>query len=112
MSPQPLFVAATASYAANCALGAAVAARIVDTSRIRWVHHALYISTCVLAGAAAASSIVWGDERERQAAVALLPAAVPLAAIPRVSTRSHRHPLLALTAAPFFATALMLSRRS
>jgi len=111
MSPQPLFVAATVSYAANCALGAAVAARVVDTSRIRWVHHALYIGTCVLAGAAA-SSLTWGGERARPAAIALLPAAVPLAAIPRVSTHSRRHPLLALTAAPFFAAALILSRRS
>jgi len=112
MSSTRLLVAATAGYAVNCALGAAVAARIVDTSRIRWVHHALYITTCVLAGTAAASALVFGDERDRRAAAALLPAAVPLAAIPRVSARSRRHPLLALTAAPFFAAALILSRRS
>ncbi len=112
MRPQSLFVAATASYTINCALGLAVAARVIDTSRIRWVHHALYISTCVLAGASAGSALWSRDPRAKVAAAALLPAAVPLAAIPRVSARSRRHPLLALTAAPFFAAALILSRRS
>jgi hypothetical protein len=108
MTPRPLFVAATASYLANCALGAAVATRLIDTRRIRWVHHAVYISTSVLAGAAA-SSLLWhrGDNR---AALALLPAAAPLAAIPSVSARTRGHMAIALAAAPFFVTSLILSR--
>jgi hypothetical protein len=109
MSPRPLFVAAAVSYAANCALGAAVATRLIDTHRIRWVHHAVYITTSVLAGSAA-SSLVW-HRGDNTAALALLPAAVPLAAIPQVSARTRGHVLLALTAAPFFAAGLILSRR-
>lgn len=135
MRPQPLFVAATTSYAANCALGAAVAARVIDTRRIRWVHHALYIATCVLAGAAAASAVLpllrpgtgaattagrasgaaataRTAAAARRAALALSPAAVPLVVIPRVSARTARHPLVALSAAPFFVAGLILSRRS
>ncbi|GLK17538.1 MULTISPECIES: hypothetical protein [Herbiconiux] len=119
MSPQPLFVAATTSYAVNCALGASVAAGVVDTRRFRWVHHALYIATCTLAGAAAASAVLpalrpagpAAAAAARHAALALAPAAVPLVVIPRVSARTARHPLVALTAAPFLVAGLMLSRR-
>lgn len=99
MSPAVLFGAAAASYAANVALGLAVATRLVDTSRVRWVHHGLYVTTSVSAGAAC-SSLVWSSSR---AGWRLLPATVPLAVIPYVSARSRRHPLIALSAAPFFA---------
>ncbi|WP_066042816.1 hypothetical protein [Herbiconiux solani] len=117
MSPQPLFVAATTSYLVNCALGASVAAGLVDTRRIRWVHHALYISTCVLAAAAAGTGILSRPTARadtnpaRTAALALLPAAAPLAAIPYVSTRSSKHMRVALSAAPFFVASLIISRR-
>jgi hypothetical protein len=109
MTPRPLFVAAAVSYAANCALGAAVATGLIDTHRIRWVHHAVYISTSTLTGAAV-SSLLWhrGDNR---AALALLPAAAPLAAIPQVSARRPGHVVLALSAAPFFIASWILSRR-
>ena len=103
----PLFVAAAAAYGANCALGASVAARLIDTSRFRWVHHALYIVTCATTALAIAAG---GVGRSRRAAVALLPAAVPLAAIPYAGTHGRRHPLVALTAAPFFVAGLLLSR--
>ena len=95
--------AAATAYAANVGLGLAAATHVIDTSRVRWVHHALYISTSVLA-AAAASSAVWSPSR---AGWRLLPAALPLAVIPYVSTRSRRHPLLALSAAPFFVASLV-----
>jgi hypothetical protein len=98
VSPAVLFGAAAASYTANVALGLGVATRLVDTSRVRWVHHALYVTTSVSAGAAC-SSLVWSPSR---AGWRLLPAAVPLAVIPYVSARSRRHPLIALSAAPFF----------
>ena len=101
-SPVALFAAAGASYAANVALGSAVAARLVDTRRFRWVHHALYVSTSVLAGSAA-STLLWSDSR---AGWRLLPAAVPLVVVARVSARSRRHPVVALSAAPFFVASL------
>jgi hypothetical protein len=109
----PLFAAAALSYAVNCALGTAVAAKVVDTSRFRWLHHALYITTCATV-AAAASAFWWGDpQREsRRAALTLLPAAVPLAAIAYVPTHSRRHPLVALATAPFIVASLICARRS
>jgi hypothetical protein len=100
--PVTLFGAATAAYAANVALGTAVALRLVDTRRFRWVHHGLYVSTSVLAGAAA-SSLLWSDSR---AGWRLLPAALPLTVVALVSARSRRHPVVALSAAPFFVTSL------
>ncbi|WP_300265942.1 hypothetical protein [Microbacterium sp.] len=108
----PLFTAAAVSYAANCALGAAVATKVVDTSGVRWLHHALYIATCA-STAAAVTTAWWGRARptNRHAACALMPAAVPLALIPYGGTRGRRHPLIALAAAPFFAASLVRSRR-
>ena len=103
MRPAILFTAAATSYAANCAVGAGAATRLLDTSQVHWVHHALYICTSTLAGAAV-SSLVWSPSR---AGWALLPAAVPLVLIPRVSARSRGHVALALSAAPFFVAALV-----
>jgi hypothetical protein len=107
-----LFTAAAASYAANCALGAAVWFRFIDTSRYRWVHHAIYLTTCALA-VAAGSAALWArpGSRAGAATLALAPAAVPLAVIPYAGTRTRRHPLIALTAAPFFAAAVVRSWR-
>jgi hypothetical protein len=106
----PLFAAAAVAYAANCALGASVALRLVDTRNVRWVHHALYIATSTFA-AVAMSSAVWGSPRRasRRGAAALAPAAVPLAVIPYAGTRTRRHPLIALTAAPFFVAGVVAS---
>ncbi|MFB2582151.1 hypothetical protein ACEXQD_12955 [Herbiconiux sp. P15] len=110
MRPQPLFAAAAASYAANCALGASVGLGLIDTRSFRWVHHAIYISTCVLAASAALTPFV-GPRHPRTAiaTLALAPAAVPLSLIPRISARTRGHVAIALTAAPFFAAALLLS---
>ena len=107
-----LFTAAAVAYAVNCALGASVAARIVDTSGFRWLHHALYIATCT-ATAAALSTAVWARprRRSRQAALALAPAAVPLAAIPYLGSHGRRHPLTALAAAPFIVAGLVCAWR-
>ena len=107
----PLFVAAAVAYTANCALGLAVAARIIDTSGFRWLHHALYIATCATS-AAAFSAIVWGRPKRasRRAALALAPAVAPLAAIPYLGTHTRRHPLVALAAAPFIVAGLICSR--
>lgn len=94
--------AGAAAYGANCLLGAAVALHLVDTRSFRWVHHALFLSTVGLS-AAAALTLGWSHDR---AVLILLPAAVPFAAMPRVSARSMQHPLVALAAAPFMLGAL------
>ena len=107
MQPAILFTAAAGSYAANCALGAAVATRRLDTGGFHWVHHALYVCTSTLA-LAAVSSLLWSESR---AGWWLLPAAVPLVLIPYVSSHSRRHPALALTAAPFFAAGVLRAWR-
>jgi hypothetical protein len=107
VNPAPLFAAAAGAYGTNLALGSAVALRIVDTSKFRWIHHGIYIATCVLGGAAA-SSVLWSRSR---AGWALLPAALPLAALPRVGSRPRRrHALVALAAAPFFVLGLIASK--
>jgi hypothetical protein len=102
-----LLLAAVAGYGCNVALGTAVAAGLVDTSRFRWVHHALYTTTCVLSGCALVALLATRDPAARRVAGTLAPAAVPLAAVPFVSARSPRHPLVALAAAPFFAAAVV-----
>lgn len=106
----PLFVAAALSYTANCALGLAVAARVIDTRRLRWLHHALYITTCT-AVAIALGSACRGRQPARQAALALAPAVVPLIAIAYVPTHTRRHPLVALAAAPFIVASVVCSLR-
>ncbi len=106
----PLFLTAAVAYGANCALGTAVALRLIDTSRFRWVHHALYILTCVTTAVAVVIGGTGRSHRGRKAAVALLPAAAPLAAIPYLGTHGRRHPLVALTVAPFLLAGLLLSR--
>src|SRR5690606_17150480 len=93
----PLFMAAALSYGANCALGTSVAVKLIDTSGFRWLHHALYVATCVSTAAAIIAG--WfGKPREasRRAAMTLLPAALPLGVIPWAGTRGTRHPLVAL----------------
>lgn len=107
MRPAVLFTAASTSYLANCALGVGVATRAIRTGRAHWVHHALYIATSTLVGAAV-SSLLWSRNR---AGWLLLPAAVPLTLIPYVNARSPRHIALALSAAPFFAASLIRAWR-
>jgi hypothetical protein len=102
------FLVAASNYALNCALGAAVAARLVDTSGIRWVHHLLYVGTCVTTAIALGLALV--RPGARPAALALAPAAAPLAVIPFAGTRGLRHPLVALAAAPFYIAGVVRSR--
>ena len=105
----PLFVLAALSYLLNCALGTAVATKVIDTSRFRWLHHALFVLTCATTAVALGSGIRSGRRAPRaRAAVALAPAVVPLAVIPFAGTRGRRHPLVALSAAPFFAASLVV----
>jgi len=107
MKPAILFTAAATSYAANCAVGAGVATGVLDTRNFHWVHHGLYVLTSTLAGVAG-SSLLWS---RNPAGWLLLPAAVPLAVIPWISARSRRHVAVALSAAPFFVTSVIVAWR-
>ncbi len=62
--------------------------------------------------AAAIGSAWWARPRHanRGAALALAPAAVPLTAIAFAGTRTRRHPLIALAAAPFIVAGVVCSR--
>lgn len=101
-----LVTAAAAGYVANVAFGTAVAVGLIDNRRIRWVHHALYIVTSALTGAALAA----GAAERRPAALALAPTLVPLIMLPRAG-RGRRHVALAAAAAAPFLTALFMSWR-
>lgn len=101
------FAASALCYGANCALGTAVATRLIDTRRFRWVHHALYIATV----STTITALLVGIRSDRRAALALSPALIPLAAIPLAGTHTRRHPAIALTAAPFVVAGAVISRR-
>jgi len=108
MNRQVLPIAASVSYAANVALGVAVATRVVSTKKVRWVHHALFVTTATLTAAAAVAAIV---DRRSTSAVALVGALGILSAAPFVDTHSWRHGATAGTAAPFFVATLIGTRR-
>lgn len=100
--------AAAAAYAANFGLGLSVASGAVDTSSVRWVHHGLYILTATVT----TSAVVLGALRRDRAALALAPTALPLVLLQRHGALPlGRHARNAVLAAPFYATALILSRR-
>ena len=103
-----LVTAAAAGYAANCALGASVATGLVDTRGFRWVHHALYIATSTLTGAATVALLV----RRDRALWSLLPTVPVLVAMPRASPRTPRHARVGLSAAPFYLSTLLSVWRS
>lgn len=105
--PRLLLAAATTSYAASCALGAAVATGLADTRRCRWLHHVLYAVTTALTGLAAVALTV----RRDPAGLALLPALAPLAVLPRTRGRTARHPVVGLAAAPFYLRSWLIGRR-
>ncbi|XKH53551.1 hypothetical protein LG284_00465 [Citricoccus nitrophenolicus] len=103
-----LVTAAAGAYAANCALGAAVALRWIDTSTFRWVHHGLYTVTVTTTAVA----VLACTARRSPAAVVLVPAAVPLVLLQRHGARPlNRHTHDALAAAPYYAAALLLAWR-
>jgi len=103
-----LITAAAVSYAGNAAFGAAVAVGAVDNRRIRWVHHALYVVTSSLTTVALAASAI----ERRSAGLALLPALGPLIVLPYAGGQLRRHAAVAGSAAPAYATALVLAWRS
>lgn len=95
---------AALSYASNCAVGTLVATGVVARGRIGWMHHTLFVCTSAVTVAAVLT--------RSRGSLWLVPTAVPLAVIPYAGgTRTIRHPLIGLSAAPFFAAALIASRR-
>lgn len=100
--------AASIGYLANCALGASVATRLIDTHEIRWVHHALFTTTAALTSVTAVAA---GVARRPRLVAPLAAALAVLALIPFVGTRTWRHTATALAAAPLFVGAIMESRR-
>jgi hypothetical protein len=96
-----LVAVATGAYLANAALGTAVQTRMLDTSRHRWTHHALYIVTSTLTVAA----IVGALGRRSPRGLVLAPALLPLAVLPHVGHGAHAS--TALAAAPWYAGALL-----
>lgn len=97
-----LVTAAGTVYGATAMLGVGLATGLWRNRRHRWVHHVGYIAAVALTSAAVATGAATEPARARLAAVAL----VPLAALPRIPTRSRRHPLVALTAAPWLVAAI------
>ena len=102
MRARTVVAAATGSYTANVALGVATATRILDTSRFRWVHHALYLVTAALTAAAVAADLRGPTGRR------LAPALLPLAVLPYAGTHGRRHYAVAAAAAPFYALAALV----
>ena len=101
-----LVTASAASYTANCALGLAVAGRVFPATRGAWLHHALYVCTCVSTALAIGHGVV------RRGRGRLLLGALPsLAAIPYVSSRRPVHVATALTAAPAYVAATLAAWR-
>lgn len=99
-----LATAAGAVYGSTAMLGVGLATGLWRNERNRWVHHVGYIAAVTLTSATVAVSALREQDGTRAALAAA--ALVPLAALPRVSTRSRRHPLIALTAAPWLIAAI------
>lgn len=99
---------AACCYAAGAALGLCVATGVVDTSRLRWAHHALFLATASTTALALALSAAQRD----RAVLALVPAAVPLLLLPRRGAHPlPRHIRTAAAVAPCYLAALLLTRR-
>ncbi|WP_298585710.1 hypothetical protein [uncultured Kocuria sp.] len=113
-SPAPWIGLAGGCWAANAALGASVGAGLVRTGRFRWIHHALYIATTTTTALAAVLAAGSPTASGRAAGRALVPALLPLAVLPHIGTPAQGHPrrhaLAALSAAPFYAAALVRAR--
>jgi hypothetical protein len=100
-----LVAVAASAYLANVALGTAVQTRLVDTSRHRWTHHALYVVTST----ATVAAIVGSFARRSPRGWVLAPVLLPLVLLPRVGHDAHA--LTGLAAAPWYAGALLAGRK-
>lgn len=98
-----LAIAAFAVYATTASMGVGLATGAWRNERHRWVHHVGFIGATTLVAATVVVGLVDAPRRAGR----ILPALLPLAALPRVPTRSRRHPLVALTAAPWLVAATL-----
>ncbi|WP_072313461.1 hypothetical protein [Agrococcus sp. Marseille-P2731] len=102
-----LATTAGAVYGTTALLGVGLATGLWRNRRNRWIHHVGYIAAVTLTAGTVVTSLRTDRIRAACAAVAL----VPLAILPRVSTRSRRHPVIALAAAPWLAAAIIRRTR-
>ncbi|GLY08606.1 MULTISPECIES: hypothetical protein [Actinoplanes] len=103
-----LVTAAAVSYLSNAAFGTAVATGIIDNRGHKKIHATLYAVTSALTTLALAAGAV----ERRAAALALLPAAGPLLALPYAGGGTRRHAAVAGAAAPAYTIALVLAWRN
>ncbi|RKS72451.1 hypothetical protein CLV35_2695 [Motilibacter peucedani] len=96
-------VAATA-YACNVLLGVLVQRRLVDTSGVRWLHHALFFAVAASATAAVGAALL----TRTWPALLLAPALGAWLVMPRLPGGTTRHRATALGVMPFYALALVL----
>ena len=108
------FTAASAAYLVSCAVGIAAATRILPPRPELRLHHRAYLLTSALTALALSTPLWPGSAAPRAAARgrrpatvhparALAPALITLVALPLAGTRTRRHPVVALTAAPWYA---------
>ncbi|MFC7431764.1 MULTISPECIES: hypothetical protein [unclassified Agrococcus] len=103
-----LAVGALAVYATTATLGIGLAAGWWRNERHRWVHHVGFIGAKTLTAATVVANAASGD---RARTLLAAPALLPLALLPRIPTRSRRHPLVAVTIAPWLVAAALLPDR-
>jgi hypothetical protein len=106
-----LVALACATYVLNAGFGVSVRTGLVDSSGFRWLHHALYAVTFLLA-LVAASSLWWSPSR---AGWYLIPVLAALAVLPYIgSARRHpyRHMCAALLPLPFYILSLLAALSS
>jgi hypothetical protein len=104
----PALAVATSAYLLTCGVGLGVRRGVLRTERARWVHHLLFVVT---AASSALAVVALTAARQRAAALALLPVAVPFARLTRISARTGPHARTALAAAPAYAAAWSLLGR-
>lgn len=103
-----LAIGGLAVYATTATLGIGLAADWWRNERHRWVHHVGFIAATTLT---AATVVVSAASTDRPRAVLAAPALLPLALLPRIPTRSRRHPLVASAIAPWLLAAALLPDR-
>jgi hypothetical protein len=101
----PALVVATSAYLLTCGVGLGVRRGVLRTERARWVHHLLFVVT---AASSALAVVALTAARQRAAALALLPVALPFARLTRISARTGPHARTALAAAPAYPAAWSL----
>jgi hypothetical protein len=104
-SGAPALAVATTAYLLTCGVGLGVRRGVLRTDRARWVHHLLFVATAASSALAVVELVA---ARDRAAALALLPVALPFARLTRTSARTGPHARTALAAAPGYGAAWLL----